>query len=327
MCTYNGEAYVEGQIESILDQTVEPDEIVICDDASDDGTVSTLRQYEREYPDIIEVHENARNRGVTQNFERCIHRCSGDAIAISDQDDIWKPEKLATEVEVLKQTGVSLVFHNVTLATESLESVGDLWSWNGYSPGLARDRKRALRELVHGNFVQGASALFDANFLATALPIPAVCQYDHYLAVVAAVTGGLYDVDEELLLYRQHSDQDIGADPNRTVIDRLLGSWQLDRHEWHATHATKWKAISNRLREIAQANQETPPAQFVQFVENKYRYEREEATIYDSDEPIPERMAVIADHWNQGWYARYGPLGRATALKDAVGALLTGLGE
>lgn len=320
MCTYNGEKYLEEQLNSILNQTISLHELVACDDASDDDTVAILEEYEASYPDIVTIHENPENLGVNQNFEKCLRRCSGDAIAISDQDDVWRLEKLEREVKALQQTGASLVFHDSTIVSESLEPLDSLWSRQGYTPGLARDRFRAVRELVHRNFVQGASILLDADFVDLALPIPGECQYDYFLAVVAAVNGTLYDINEELLLYRQHPRQDIGSREG-TIMDQFNSSLNLNRHEWHERQARKWRSIWEALNQIEDSRKDTQSRKSVEFVRDKYRYEQNEMTIYDSEITVSKRLATVFGHWRRGWYDTYGPIGQATLLKDLIGSI------
>ena len=94
LCTYNGEKYIKEQLESILNQTVAIDEIIICDDRSNDKTTAIIEQFQAEYPDKISLHKNHANLGSTKNFEKSISICTGDYIFLSDQDDIWKANKV-----------------------------------------------------------------------------------------------------------------------------------------------------------------------------------------------------------------------------------------
>ena len=93
LTTYNGEKYIAEQLESIIKQSYPVYEIIISDDASKDDTVNIVKQYKKNYPNII-LLENTKNVGLNQNFERAIRKCSGQLIAICDQDNIWKEEFL-----------------------------------------------------------------------------------------------------------------------------------------------------------------------------------------------------------------------------------------
>ena len=94
MCTYNGAEFLSAQLQSILTQSRPPDEIIICDDRSTDDTQSLLRKFAAESAIPINVHINDQNLGSVKNFERAICLCTGDVIALSDQDDVWRNDKL-----------------------------------------------------------------------------------------------------------------------------------------------------------------------------------------------------------------------------------------
>ena len=91
MCTFNGAEFLPAQLESILAQTRPPDEIVVCDDASTDETTGILRSFAA---DSVKLKFNQQNVGSVKNFEQAISLCTGDVIALSDQDDVWREDKL-----------------------------------------------------------------------------------------------------------------------------------------------------------------------------------------------------------------------------------------
>lgn len=130
MCTYNGEAYLREQLNSFLAQTRLPDELIVCDDGSIDATVSILHSFKETAPFPVTIFVNERNLRVCKNFEKAISYCTGDIIALSDQDDIWLPEKLATLLDAFdKHPGCGYVFSNAHLIDEQGRDVGwDLWT-------------------------------------------------------------------------------------------------------------------------------------------------------------------------------------------------------
>jgi len=93
MCTYNGERFLREQLDSILAQTRPADEIIVQDDRSDDSTMDILRQYASRYNNI-KVWQNDRNLGFNLNFKTAVMRATADFVAISDQDDVWMPDKI-----------------------------------------------------------------------------------------------------------------------------------------------------------------------------------------------------------------------------------------
>ena len=100
LCTYNGARYIFAQIESIFKQTLPPDEIIICDDGSNDGTPEIIGDIIGAPRDIdIQLIKNDINLGYVRNFEKAVGLCTGDVIFLSDQDDIWFPERIELMVK------------------------------------------------------------------------------------------------------------------------------------------------------------------------------------------------------------------------------------
>lgn len=92
VATYNGEKYLEEQLDSIVNQSLKPDKIIIVDDCSKDGTTTIIGRYREKYPEMIIYEPNQRNLGHKQTFEHGISICKTDYIALSDQDDIWESD-------------------------------------------------------------------------------------------------------------------------------------------------------------------------------------------------------------------------------------------
>src|SRR5262245_24028664 len=100
MATYNGEAFVEDQIESILQQTRLPDELVVSDDCSSDRTIELINEATIGCPFPVRIFHSARNVGPTGNFEIAIRETTGDIIIPSDWDDYWLPERVSVTASV-----------------------------------------------------------------------------------------------------------------------------------------------------------------------------------------------------------------------------------
>lgn len=134
MCTCNGEAYLKEQLESILSQTVPPDELIVSDDASTDGTLEIVNSFQARSPFSVKVMSNGTRLGVCKNFENAICHCSGDIIFFSDQDDVWLPSKIMTIVAVFaKHPGCGYVFSNAELMDEQGRRIErDLWTSIGF---------------------------------------------------------------------------------------------------------------------------------------------------------------------------------------------------
>jgi glycosyltransferase involved in cell wall biosynthesis len=116
IATYNGEKYLEEQLDSIVNQSLKLDKIIVVDDCSIDGTISIIAKYKEKYPEMIIFEQNERNLGHKRTFERGISMCKTDYIALSDQDDIWEPHKIERCYCALEQNkDAKLCFHGSLL--------------------------------------------------------------------------------------------------------------------------------------------------------------------------------------------------------------------
>lgn len=196
MCTYNGERFLAEQLQSILDQTYSPLEIIIVDDCSTDGTraiVSTFMAKDAR----IRLIENETNVGFVRNFERALLACAGTYISLADQDDIWLPEKVQRLHEEIANH--LLIYSNVELIDENGKRLG------GRFPSVNRIDGQCALSLVLDNCVTGHACLMHRDLLALALPMPkALFAHDQWLAIAAAASGRLKASEQVLSLYRKH---------------------------------------------------------------------------------------------------------------------------
>jgi len=217
MCTYNGAEFLPAQWESILAQSRKPDEIVVCDDGSSDQTRSLLEKFASESPIPVTLHFNQNNLGSVKNFEQAIRLCTGSIIALSDQDDIWRSDKLQTiETTFNNSPNVGLVFSDAEIVDKDLASLGRrMWSEVCFEPYKQKliARGRALEVLITGWTVTGATMAFRSEFVNLSLPIPdgIAMIHDGWIALTIATVAAVVAIDEPLIKYRQHERQQIGA--------------------------------------------------------------------------------------------------------------------
>jgi glycosyltransferase involved in cell wall biosynthesis len=217
MCTYNGAEFLRAQLESIAGQSRRPDEIVICDDASTDETESVIKDFIGSSRVSIFLHSNEKNLGAVRNFEKTIRLCTGDVIVLSDQDDVWRKDKLQL-IETAFETNpkAGLVFSDAEIVDEKLNPSGRrMWDQVGFD---AHKRKlvahgRALEVLITGWTVTGATMAFRSEYKNLALPIPTNLQmiHDGWIALAVAAVADVATIDDALIKYRQHERQQIGA--------------------------------------------------------------------------------------------------------------------
>lgn len=187
LCTYNGEAFLREQLDSIVAQTYPIYELIIQDDGSTDNTLAIARDYASRYS-FIQVIENVTNLGFNLNFKTAAMRCTGDFVAISDQDDVWFPEKIAKQVAAIGECdmcfsaytrGENIKATKVITLHYSMESLV-FNSIVGHSMLIRRD------------FVQRDDVWIPRTY------------YDHSLAIHAQMGRGIVRVDEPLNWHRSH---------------------------------------------------------------------------------------------------------------------------
>ena len=217
MCTYNGAPFLREQLDSIAAQTRPPDELVVCDDRSTDGTTAVVEEFAAAAPFPVRLHVNERNLGSTKNFERAVALSTGDLIALADQDDVWLPEKLRLSEEALAAgPRVGLVFTDAEVVDDRLAPLGfTLWQRINFSEEeKARIRRgRGFDVLLEHNVVTGATMAFRAELRDLVLPIPTEGRliHDGWIALLVAAVADLAFVDAPLVKYRQHAAQQLGA--------------------------------------------------------------------------------------------------------------------
>ncbi len=217
LCTYNGAKFLPEQLESFLPQTRLPDELVVGDDCSSDETVALVEDFAEIAPFPVRLEINRKNVGSTKNFERTITRCKGDLVFLSDQDDVWFPQKIAhiaTEFE--KNPAAALIFSDAQLVNENLEPLGrNLWDFTfpAKLPKNISDEKM-LEVLLWQNIVTGAATAFRSEFREAFMPFPDDVPnliHDGWIALVIADCAKIHLIDECLIKYRQHSRQQFGV--------------------------------------------------------------------------------------------------------------------
>ena len=222
LCTHNGVPYIAEQLRSILHQSLPPSQLVVSDDASSDGTVALVREiiarFRAERPGSVlkfTLLQNPVALGVVKNFERAVQECSGELIALCDQDDVWQPHRLETVARVFAQRPELTLLHSdaqlVDAGGKPLQHT--LFEAIGFSAAerLAVHEGRAFDALLRRNLVTGATTVFRRELLDLALPFEPAWVHDEWLAIVASLTGRVDFLPDPLVDYRQHGANAIGA--------------------------------------------------------------------------------------------------------------------
>lgn len=230
LCTYNGARYLREQLQSIAGQSMPPDEIVVCDDGSTDETLQILNDFAAAATIPVRVHADGDRVGVVRNFERAIGRCSGDVIALADQDDVWLPEKLKVTVEALERAekdcpgGIPILVHTDLWVVDSAKNV-IAESFYEHQGMIRNKPSNPLPWLLVENYVTGCTLVMNRMLQEESMPIPCeAVMHDWWLALVAAARGRVVTLPAGTILYRQHGRNAVGA--RRRSLRRYVFGWK-----------------------------------------------------------------------------------------------------
>ena len=212
MATFNGERFLPAQLKSISLQSVLPHEMVICDDQSEDTTWAILEDFRQSAPFKVFTHRNRERLGSLKNFEKGLSLCTGELILLSDQDDIFVKDKIASLLKALNECpDADLVISDLKLIDSEGQCMSEsMWRYQAMSPKAGHP----FFELLYKNFATGCTMLMRRRLIEMALPIPPGFPFhDWWLALVASSSnaGGIILVTDPLVLYRQHGQNQVGA--------------------------------------------------------------------------------------------------------------------
>lgn len=209
MATYNGEKYIQEQIESILNQLDETDELVISDDGSTDKTLEIIKNFHDKRINLI---HNTEEHGYTKNFENALKNATGDIFFLSDQDDFWLPDKVIRCLEYLEHYNFVMTDAFITndkLVKEKITHFEKYNVTNGFWKNFTKTR------------YVGALMAFDRTVYNQILPFPNkqfYCPHDYWIVLV--VESGLKSklIREPLVLYRRHESVQTGKRRSISLI-------------------------------------------------------------------------------------------------------------
>lgn len=231
VCTYNGEKYLQEQLDSFTAQTRLPDEVVICDDCSQDATRQILENFAESAAFPVKLYFNKRNLGFLKNFEKAIKLCSGEIIILSDQDDVWHEEKIELiEAEFAKSEKIGMVYADAELVNESLDILEtSMWQKTGFDAEKQKlfvDGKAFDLLLVRG-YVYGSSMAFRSVYRDLFLPFPENTAFihDNWIAFMLCAVTNFSLINKKLIKYRQHQQQFVGIiEDEKPKFDSLVES-------------------------------------------------------------------------------------------------------
>jgi hypothetical protein len=251
MCTYNGERFLGQQLESIAAQSVLPFELVVCDDQSNDGTIALLEAFSKTAPFAVRIYQNPARLKSTHNFQQGIALARGQLIALCDQDDLWKPEKLERLVGLMQDASLAGIFTDAELIdNEGRVLDGSLWD-RGHFPlkEEAEFQRDPIGVLLKQDVATGATMIFRSAVRDLYHEIPQQWVHDGWLTWMMVLhsdeLGRVAPSRERWMSYRVHQGQQTGEEAARvgSRSEPLAQRMEKARKLGHAHH----RAAADRL--------------------------------------------------------------------------------
>lgn len=251
LTTFNGAPYLAAQLSSFTRQTLLPDELVVCDDGSVDGTLDVLDGFRMNSPFPMRIYQNSINLGYAQNFAKALSLCTGDLIFLSDQDDVWFDNKIETIYEMSKSyPSADLFMCNAELTDENL-----------IPSGLTKLDQIIGAGEKEESFVMGCCMALRSSFKSWVLPIPSdISSYDGWIVELALCANRRELFRKPLQYYRRHrQNSSVHPVTNQLTKIRLFRHYgskiavnmRLDLGPGLATYLKFNKALRDRTRDLS----------------------------------------------------------------------------
>ncbi|CDE45560.1 glycosyltransferase [Clostridium sp. CAG:411] len=235
MATYNGEKYIEKQLDSIRTQTRIVDEVIICDDRSTDGTASMIQQYIQKYKlSNWSIFINEQNKGFIGNFFGALKKVTGDVIFLSDQDDEWYKDKVEKMTNLIRQNKNIQALNSAVCLIDGEGREKEVIAKKGYCN--ANILHKAVKEnelicmdvpfLIKSNVSPGCTMCITKALKEEFLKYEKLCvtskfPHDWFLNTLAGIKKGSYFYNVPLIKYRIHEENTIGIDTDTQEAGKI----------------------------------------------------------------------------------------------------------
>jgi glycosyltransferase involved in cell wall biosynthesis len=300
LATYNGARFVGSQLQSIAKQTRLPEEIVVGDDQSTDGTLDIVTAFAAGSGLTVRALINSQRLGSRRNFEQILLRCTGDIVVFSDQDDVWREDKLEKiEAAFFANPNAVYAFSDGLL----IDPLGQVMKGSLWNSALFWDDERHLYKagrgfevLLRHNVVTGAAMAVRRSAATAALPIPDGWIHDYWLAWALEVVSPGIMINEPLISYRIHPAQEMGL--YRFSIRKIFKTIRTHDVSYCMTVAAGLEGLIGQFRSMGAARKS------IEAVETKVRFCQRRAAMRRHPWQAP---LTILGSWLSGDYRRFTP--------------------
>ncbi len=217
LAAYNGEMYIKDQIDSILCQLNSKDELVISLDPSTDQTREIIEKIQKE-DSRVKLIEGP-GQGLIKNFENAIGHTRNEIIFLSDQDDIWKSDKINCVLEVMKDENILCTLHDAQVVDQDLSCI-QLSVFGSTHPSLS-----FLKNSVKNSFM-GCCMAFRKQLKKEILPFPEkIPMHDQWIGLIALKKGKVTIINRTLIDYRRHGNNE--SKMEHSSIAQMI-RWRID---------------------------------------------------------------------------------------------------
>ena len=326
MTTFNGGLYLQEQLDSIRRQSLLPEELIVCDDGSSDETLDIVRRFATEAPFKVIVDAHGERLGYNRNFVRAIGHCTGEIVALCDQDDVWESGKLAATVAVFADKSVVTVTHQVRVVDAGLRPTDIPLPPTAYrgkytvfnmDPWFAPNGMQLLfRRLAITPWLHGTPPLSAYGF--------GTAPFDEWIFFIGTLVGTAVVMKEDFGVWRRH-------DSVASIVLENVEKDQSAAHQWHLAMHSGGEAYSFRA-DVTEARADfaaqtivlpdghrvTAVAGAVEFYREMAGMFRRRVELHDPGSARPQRLRIFVRMLARNDYRSrdLGGLGAKAILKD-----------
>lgn len=282
MATYNGEKFIRKQLESIINQTVKADEIIIIDDNSSDSTVKIIDEFSK-INDSIKYIKNENNIGINNNFQKAISYASGDIIGISDQDDLWLPNKIEIlKQELINNPEIGLIYCDAQII-DGDDNILEKSELDFFKAKAVEGTP--IIPLLYKNCISGHNIFFKKNILDSNFSFPEYPVYDQWLGLYFSCKSKIKFTPDKLTSHRIHSQNFQNGKKNKTSKKNKL----FNRYKKMNKKSVQWQEAISMLMDICESDREKS------HIEQLYRFYKNYKLTY-SDKKYREILYRDIEH-------------------------------